>query len=364
MLFLIPTAAALIGIPYIYLKVRSRKLAGEDLSIYDASPAPFATASESDGLTKLNAYIHEMFVVPGQAGNAKGGWENKRERFDQAGLARDYGDDVEFRADTIQIDGREISGSWTLLPNSDPNKRLLYMHGGAFTVGSDISHRPLTVQLARRTAMAVFTPNYRLMPEHSRQNTIEDARAAYDWILENGPDGAAPAETLVLAGDSAGGNLVLMLANWARTQAARQADAVIAFSPTTDATMSSPSMRANLATDHMLRPMLKPILKMPKLFLLPAMQHHYNMSPSDPDQSPIYDDLSNLPPTLIQASSTEVLADDAVRFAEKAKAAGSPVELQMWAGGLPHVWQIFDDYVDEAGSALGEVQTFLEKYIQ
>lgn len=363
MLFLLPTAAVVIGIPYLYLKMRSRKLAGEDLSLYDASPEPFATAAPSEGLDALNAYIHEMFVVPAQSGMSKTGWEAKRERFDEAGLARNYGDDIEFRADTIHVDGQEIPGAWTLLPNSDPNRRLLYMHGGAFTVGSDISHRPLTVQLARRTGMAVFAPNYRLMPENSRQDTINDARSAYDWILENGPNGTAQSEALALAGDSAGGNLVLMLANWARTHAARQADAVIAFSPTTDATLSSPSMKANLQTDHMLRPMLKPILKMPKLFLLPAMQHHYSMSPSNPDQSPVYDDLSSLPPTLIQASSTEVLADDAVRFAGKADAAGSPVTLQMWDGGLPHVWQIFDEYIDEAGAALDEVQSFLAKHV-
>ena len=361
MLFLLPTAAVVIGLPYIYLKMRSRKLAGEDLSQYDAVIEPFATAAPSEGLDSLNSYIHEMFVVPAQAGNAKGGWEDKRERFDEAGLARTFPDDVEFRSDIIHIDGQDIPGAWTLLPDSDPAKRLLYMHGGAFTVGSDISHRPLTVQLARRTGMAVFAPNYRLMPENSRRNTIEDARAAYDWILQNGPNGAAPIEALALAGDSAGGNLVLMLSNWARENASRQPDAVVAFSPTTDATLSSPSMRRNLATDHMLRPMLTPILKMPKLFLLPAMQHHYNMSPSDPDQSPIYDDLSNLPPTLIQASSDEVLEDDAIRFAHKAKAAGSPVELQIWGGGLPHVWQIFDEYISEAGAALDEVESFYSK---
>ena len=363
MLYLIPTVAALIGLPYLYLKLRSKKLAGEDLSQYDSPVEPFATAAPSEGMDALNAYIHEMFVVPAQSGMARSGWEAKRERFEQAGLARSYPDDVEFRPDTITVEGHEITGAWTLLPNTDPNKRLLYIHGGAFTVGSDISHRPLTVQLARRTGMAVFAPNYRLMPENARLDTIKDARAAYDWILENGPDGAASIDKLVLAGDSAGGNLALMLANWARRQASRQPDAVVTFSPTVDATLSSPSMQSNLATDHMLRPMLKPILKMPKLFLLPAMQHHYSMSPSDPDQSPIYDDLSNLPPTFIQASADEVLRDDSIRFAHKAKAAGSPVELQIWGGGLPHVWQIFDDYIPEADAALAETATFLKKYI-
>ena len=362
MFYILPALVVVIGLPYAYLKLRSRKLRGEDLSQYDSTPEPFATAAASEGLDRLNAYIHEMFVGPAQAGNAKGGWEDKRERFDDAGMARDYGDDVEFRADVVTVDGVEVSGSWTLVTGYNANKRLLYVHGGAFTVGSDISHRPLTVQLARRTGMAVFAPNYRLMPENSRRDGINDARASYRWITENGPDGETLAEKVALAGDSAGGNLVLMLANWARDHMDRQPDAVVAFSPTTDATMSSPSMRSNLATDHMLRPMLKPILKMPKLMLLPAMQHHYGMSPSDPDQSPIYDDLSNLPPIFIQASREELLHDDSIRFAGKAQAAGSPVTVQSWAGGLPHVWQIFDDYIPEAEAALAEVQAFLAKH--
>ena len=348
---------------YLWLRMRASKLAGEDLSVYDAKPAPFAVAQPSEGLNRLNDFIHQMFIVSAQDGKTDGNahqWIGKRERFDAMSLARDF-EETEFVTDVITIDGREIAGSWTLVPGYRTNKRLLYMHGGAFTVGSDISHRPLTVQLARRTGMAVFAPNYRLMPENSRRDGIEDARAAYDWIVENGPDGPAPAEKLVLAGDSAGGNLVLMLSNWARKHASRRPDAVIALSPTVDATFSSPSIRANLASDHMLRPMMKPILKLPTLFLLPAMQHHYAMSPSDPEQSPIFDDLSDLPPTLIQVSEDEMLYDDAIRFAQKAKAAESPVSVQIWGGGLPHVWQIFDDYIPEAGDALREVKVFLDK---
>lgn len=361
MFYILPALVVFIGLPYAYLKIRSRRLAGEDLSIYDGAPDLFASAEPSEGLDRLNTYLHDMFVEPAQKGSANAGWDSKRIRFDDAGLARDYGDDVEFRTDIITVDGQDIMGRWTLVPGYDPEKRLLYVHGGAFTVGSDISHRPLTVQLARRTGMAVFAPNYRLMPENTRLDGINDSRCVYDWILDNGPDGPAAVSKIALAGDSAGGNLVLMLANWARKNAARQPDAVVAFSPTTDATMSSPSMRSNLATDHMLRPMLKPILKMPKLVLLPAMQHHYAMSPSDPDQSPIYDDLSDLPPIFIQASADELLHDDSVRYTAKAKAAGSPVTFQSWGGGLPHVWQIFDDYIPEAEAALDEVEAFLKK---
>lgn len=352
-------------VAYLWLRFRSSKLAGEDLRAYDATPKSFATAQPSEGLDRLNDFIHQMFISTSKEAkenNYAHQWVGKRERFDAMSLARDFAE-TEFVPDVITIDGREITGSWTLVPGYHANKRLLYMHGGAFTVGSDISHRPLTVQLARRTGMAVFAPNYRLMPENSRRDGIADAQASYDWIIENGPDGPAPAEKLVLSGDSAGGNLVLMLSNWARDTNNRRPDAVIALSPTVDATFSSPSLRNNISTDHMLRPMMKPVLKLPKLFLLPAMQHHYGMNPSDPKQSPIYSDLADLPPTLLQVSRDEMLYDDSVRFVEKAKSAGSPVDLQIWDGGLPHVWQIFDDYIPEAGDALKEIKLFLDKNI-
>ena len=153
-----------------------------------------------------------------------------------------------------------------------------------------------------------------------------------------------------------------MLANWARQHAERQADAVVAFSPIADATRSSPSIKRNMATDRMLRPMMAPLQKAPRMLLLPAMAKHAGLSPAHPDQSPIFDDLSNLPPIFIQASDSEVLHDDGVRFAAKAKAAKSPVIFQSWGGGLPHVWQIFDDHIPEASAALDEVEVFLAKY--
>jgi len=133
---------------YLWLRIRNARLAGDDLSIYDSSPqpfavaepsAPFAVAEPSAGLERINAYIREMFVVPAEAGKAGGGWTSKRERFDEAGLKRgkDF-EDIEFRPDVITVDGRDIPGSWTLAPGYDAARRLLYMHGGAFTVGSDM----------------------------------------------------------------------------------------------------------------------------------------------------------------------------------------------------------------------------------
>ena len=351
------TAALLGGTAY---AIR-RSLSGPSLKRYDAAPPVFRECDpNSVGLKKVNAYLVENFIKPAQAANAKTGWEHKRERFELAGLARtDL--KAEYRDDFIEVEGRKIHGRWTLVKGHDPDRRILYYHGGAFTVGSDVSHRPITVNLAKRTGCAVFTPNYRLMPENQRRDAIADARAAYHWILHNGPDGPAPVKALGVAGDSAGGNLTLMIANYARDNALRPADAIYALSPSSDSTASSPTFKQNLETDLMLQPILRPLVKIPRTLLLLGMKRSINMNPSDTDVSPIFADLSGLPPTLVQASSTEMLYGDAVRYVNKAKAEGTDATLQAWSN-MPHVFQIFDDVLPEAHDALDEAAAFFKRH--
>lgn len=343
-----------------FLLYTHRILGGENLRQYDRNlPITFDVPENPDGLDRLNAYLNESFGMHGQAANASAGWSNKRERFDAAGLARTY--DCEFRTDSFTHDGVEIDGDWTLLEGCDSNKRILYLHGGAFTVGSAISHRPITYNIAKQTGCAVFAPNYRLMPENHRQASIDDSRAAYNWVLDNGPEGAATAQAIGVAGDSAGGNLALMVSHWARDTTQRKPDAVVALSPVTDATLSSPSMKKNLDKDLILTPLLKPVLKAPRTLLLWGLKKAYGFTPSDPLISPIYNDLSDLAPTLVQASATEMLFDDGARYAAKAEAHGSPVVFQSWTN-LPHVWPIFDDYVAEAHQALDEMGAFFKRH--
>ena len=296
--------------------------------------------------------------MQGQSAAASTGWASKRERFDAAGLARDH--DCEFRKDSFEAGGVTLDGAWTLVDGAKSDKRILYIHGGAMTVGSDLSHRALTYNIAKRTGCAVFAANYRLMPENSRQATIDDSRAAYRWILENGPDDPTPAQAIGVAGDSAGGNLTLMVANWVRNADLRKPNAVVALSPATDTTLSSPSMKGNLHTDLMLTPLLKDVLEALHTLLLWGLRKSFGFNPSNPVISPIFDDLSDLPPTLIQASASEMLYDDSVRYAAKAQSQGSAVIFQSW-NNLPHVWQIFDDYVKEAHDALDEIGNFFKK---
>ncbi|MCF6220112.1 MAG: alpha/beta hydrolase [Robiginitomaculum sp.] len=356
MLYLLPIIA-----PVAVLYGATRFLKGENLSKYDEDiPVTFECDPDSDGLKKMNAYLFENFEKPAKGHSGGEPVSTKRERFEQGGLTRDF-PKVTFTPLSIPAGWGDIGGEWVTTKKSDPDKRILYIHGGAFTVGSAISHRPLTSKLAELTGASVCAINYRLMPEHKRMASVKDSRTAYKWILENGPDGPFSVKKLAVAGDSAGGNLTLSTIQWARNEGLRPADAVVALSPATDGTFSGSSIRDNIDTDHMLRPMVKNLVNIPQSLLLWGSLKQLGVSPSNPSVSPIFGDLADLPPTLIHASSAEILYDDARRYAAKARAAGSDVKLQTWSH-MPHVWQIFDTMLPEANDALKEIAAFLKSH--
>lgn len=254
-----------------------------------------------------------------------------------------------------------VPAEWVLAPGADPARRLLYIHGGAFVMGSPRSHRRLTRAFSELAGAAVLAIDYRLMPEHPRVAGIEDCRKAYRWMLDHGPDGPGAAAAVYVAGDSAGGNLTLSLLAWVRDQGLRAPDAAVALSPATDSTLASPSLKENLPTDPMLGPLFGALARIPRILLLWATWLRLRMNPRDPVVSPVYGDLAGLPPVLIQASEAEMLRDDALRYANKAAAAGSPVELQTWAH-MVHVWQIFHPDLPEGRDALEEIRRFLERH--
>jgi acetyl esterase/lipase len=138
----------------------------------------------------------------------------------------------------------------------------------------------------------------------------------------------------------------------------RAPDAAVALSPITDCTLASPSLRANVRTDVMLGPMLGPLARLPAWVLLWIGYLRARVNPRDPVVSPVRGDLANLPPTLLQACESEMLFDDSRRYANRARAAGSPVRLQSWSHGL-HAWQIFNPELSPARDALEEVGRFL-----
>jgi acetyl esterase/lipase len=256
------------------------------------------------------------------------------------------------------VDAGGVRAEWVLASGADPARRVLYIHGGAFTMGSPKSHRRLTVAFSEITGGAVLAIDYRLMPENRRMQGIEDCRAAYRWMLENGPTGPAPAAKVWVAGDSAGGNLTLSLIAWVRDQGLRLPDAAVALSPATDSTLASPSLQSNIPTDPMLGPLFGRLAKIPHTVVLWMTWLQNRITPRSPVISPVYGDLSRLPPVLVQVSDAEMLRDDSRRYVNRAVAAGSPVKLQSW-NHMVHVWQIFHPDLAEGRDALEEIRKFL-----
>ena len=284
-------------------------------------------------------------------------------RHDNLPAARDafetISDGGQYSSEFRPVDAAGVAAEWVIAPGADPNRRVLYIHGGGFVVGSPKSHRTITNKFSEITGCAVLAIDYRLMPEHHHKDCVDDCRSAYHWILENGPDGAGEIRQLFIAGDSAGGNLTLSLVAWIRDNKLRAPEAVVALSPLTDITFSGASLHDNLDTDIMLKPFMKPLTKLPQFVKSWYVFWTYKVRPCNPLASPLLGDLSNLPPTLVHASEAEMLLDDARRYVYKACASGSPAKLQTWTD-MVHIWQIFDPQIPEAVEAWVEIGKFLE----
>jgi acetyl esterase/lipase len=325
-------------------------LRGEDLVQLDEPALPLPGSPPSEAHHAIVARLGE-FSRSAQSERGKARLRAIRRYLDSLSEGREFVSSFE------PVTG-PVCGEWVQAPGADSRQRLLYLHGGAWFAGSPKSHRAITDRLARLTGAAVLALDYRLLPEHRRRDGIEDCRAAWRWILDHGPHGPEAADSLVVAGDSAGGSLALGLLAWVRDEGLRQADAAVVFSPSTDLTMSSPSLRSNLASDPMLGPAFGALARIPALLLLWATWYSNRIPPSHPDVSPLRGDLAGLPPTLIQVSEQEMLLDDARRYAARARRAGSPVTLQSWPH-MVHVWQMFTPELPEAEAAYGAVAEFL-----
>jgi acetyl esterase/lipase len=331
-------------------------LAGEDLRRFDTPPA----GSDPPPIEPSAEHFEAVELIRQMQSRSEGRM-SRSERLRRMREAADaMAEGVDFGVAFTPADAAGVPAEWVRAPGADPDRRLLYIHGGAFTLGSPKSHRAITSKLSKIAGASVLAIDYRLMPEHRRLDSLADCQKAYRWVLDHGPEGAAPARALFVAGDSAGGNLTLALVAWVRDAGLRAPDGAVALSPLTDATLSSPSIRTNLESDHMLRPMLAAFARVPHAVVLWMSFLMNRVSPADPRVSPVRDDLSNLPPVLVHASEAEVLLDDARRYVNKARAAGSPVRLETWHHQL-HVWHIFEQTLPEAKAAFASIEAFLDE---
>ena len=333
-------------------------LQGQDLTVFDRFiDSSMRSGEPSEQHHQSVDAIAGTFGAGEQSKDRKTQLLESRVAMDEWGASADMSD---IRLQDISADG--VPAEWVLAEGADSDRRLLYIHGGGFMMGSPRSHRALTTTLSKITRASVLAIDYRLTPENSRVACIEDCQAAYKWILDNGPDGKTGApSSFFIAGDSAGGNLTLTTIAWARDMGLPAVNAAVALSPLTDSTFSSPSMRSNIETDHMLGPSLGSMTKMPQLVRTWIGLIMNRVKPNDPRVSPVFGDLSDLPPTLVQASEAEVLLDDSRRWVNKAQDAGTDATLQTWPHVL-HVWQIFGDEMPEAKEAFENIGRFIERH--
>jgi acetyl esterase/lipase len=249
------------------------------------------------------------------------------------------------RPGTARVFG-SVSGEWMRPREGGASATLLYLHGGAYFAGSPRLYRPIARAFARR-GFAVFTPAYRLAPRHPFPAAVEDAKAAY--LALAGEIGGP----LVVAGDSAGGGLALALMAALRDAGAPPPKAAALFSPWTDLAVTGPSARGDEARDALFtRRMLK----------IAARNYLAGAGAREPLASPLYADPHGLPPLLLHVGADEILRDDSVRLAERARAAGVATEIELWPG-VPHGWQLGADFMPEARQSLERASAFLRRHI-
>jgi epsilon-lactone hydrolase len=235
---------------------------------------------------------------------------------------------------------------------TEPNGVIFHVHGGGFALGSAASSVGFASDLARKAGMSAITVDYRLAPEHPYPAALSDVTAAYEALLEREGAGAQ----IVLSGESAGGNLALALLVTAKLRGLVMPAAAVLFSPMTDLTVTGDSFTTKADVD-------------PNITAA-AIRTRVNdylggtgIDPADPLVSPIFADLTGLPPLLVQAGSHEVLLDDATRLATRAAANDVAVILDI-TPDVGHVFQAFSAILDEADQALTRAATFLQAHTQ
>jgi acetyl esterase/lipase len=237
-----------------------------------------------------------------------------------------------------------LRGEW-LSPETPSDITILYLHGGGYYFCSPATHRNLVFAFARRSGARIFSLDYRLAPEHPFPAAFDDALAAYRKLIA---DGVAP-QSLVIAGDSAGGGLALAALLALRDAGDPLPAGAVLFSPWTDLAATGASVTTNNGRDPMFYG--RAIAPAGKLYT-------GNADVRNPYVSPLYGRFDGLPPLLIQAGDTEVLFDDSTRVAENARAAGVSVQFEILPN-MPHALQMLAPFVPEANQALEHAAQFV-----
>lgn len=245
--------------------------------------------------------------------------------------------------EAVQCNG--VASEWISVPESRPDRTLLYLHGGSFAFRFPRTHAAFAARLCRLLGARALLPDYRLAPEHPFPAAPDDCHNVYRWLLAQ----ACPPGGVAVVGDSAGGCLALVTLHRVRQAAEPQPACAVLLSPAVDCTFDSHSMVDNEGLDPMFR-----------LSDLLVLRRHYVTSPhlyTHPEVSPLFADFEGFAPLLLQVGTGEMLRDEAVRTAHKAHAAGVDVELELWPD-TPHVFQVAP-FLPEAIRAMNHIAAFV-----
>lgn len=247
---------------------------------------------------------------------------------------------VEYRG--VRIDG--VEGEWAMPSNAPKDKAVLYIHGGGFMIGSLLSHRHFVAAIANASGINALWAGYRLAPENPYPAGLEDCISVYRGLIGQG----IPANGIVIAGESSGGNLSLATVLYLKDKGEALPAAVVAISATTDFKATSESYRKRADSD----PLANEIHEIAKVYA-PGEDLE------NPYISPLYGDYRNFPPLFLQAGTDEVLVGDSISLAEKAKAAGVDVTLRVWEG-MGHAFAMDVGCYPEADEGVREIGDYIK----
>jgi acetyl esterase/lipase len=246
-------------------------------------------------------------------------------------------------------DYRACYAEWVELENAPHDRVVLYFHGGGFIMGNAISHRNIVGNFVKYLGVNALVFDYRLAPEHPAPAAVNDSTAIYSWLLLQGYH----PENIVFAGDSAGGGIALATLLKCKDDKMPLPACCAVFSPCTDMTISGESHRTRLKADPCT----------PKGANETFLSYYVgDGDPKHPYASPLFGDLSGLPPTIIQVGNNETGRDDSTRFAEKAALSGSAVQIKVWKD-MFHCFPLLAPMFPEATAALNEVCQFIDHHL-
>lgn len=271
--------------------------------------------------------------------------EVRRQGFDAFGLSIPLPDGC--RVAEITVAGRRAD---RIDPQGcDTSRALLYLHGGAYILGSHHSHRHLASRIAEAAGIACISLDYRLAPEHPYPAAVEDAVAAYRWMLDQG----WAAEHIAISGDSAGGGLTLATVQALKAEGLPMPGCIFPISPWSDLTLSGASYETVAERD----PMISRVGGADS-----APQYAGAADRREPGVSPVFGDFAGFPPMLIHVGADEVLLSDSLMVAEKAALAGVEVRLEVWPEMI-HVWHAFHQYLSAARRATSEAGQWIRAHL-